>query len=78
MIAATTAELQNNLLQYLDLVMSGNEIVITKNGEEIGRFVPKGAVVSYLTDSLAGILQGNSEGVQERATELRRKYEIAD
>ena len=28
----------------------GEEIVVTKDGVEVGRFVPKDAVVSYLTD----------------------------
>ena len=40
--------------------MSGQEIVVTKNGKEIGRFIPKDSAVSYLTDSLTGILkEGN-------------------
>ena len=38
-------------------MMSGREIIVTKNGREVGRFIPKEAAVSYLTDSLIGILK---------------------
>ena len=36
---ATATEMQNNFGKYLNLVMSGQEIIITKNGHEVGRFV---------------------------------------
>ena len=60
---ATATEMQNNFGRYLNLVMSGKEIIVTKNGREVGRFIPKNAAVSYLTDSLTGILK------EERLTE---------
>lgn len=37
--------------------MKGQEVIVTKNGKEIGRLVPKNTVVSYLSDSLTGILK---------------------
>lgn len=49
---ATAMEMQNNFGRYLNLVMSGQEVIVTKNGREVGRFIPKNAAVSYLTDSL--------------------------
>lgn len=54
---ATATEIQDNFGRYLSLVMSGQEIIVTKNGKEVGRFIPKEAAVSYLTDSLTGILK---------------------
>ena len=48
---ATATEMQNNFGRYLNLVMSGQEIIVTKNGREVGRFIPKDAAVSYLTDA---------------------------
>jgi hypothetical protein len=39
--------------------MNGREVIVTKNGKEVGRFIPKDAAVSYLTDSLTGILKGD-------------------
>lgn len=75
---ATATEMQNNFGMYLNLVMSGQEIIVTKNGQEVGRFIPKSAAVSYLTDSLTGILKGNGELEEAKAEKLREKYETAD
>ncbi len=75
---ATATEMQNNFGRYLNLVMSGQEIVVTKNGREVGRFIPKDATISYLTDSLTGILNGNYDLDEARAERLREKYEAAD
>ncbi len=69
MITATATAMQNNFGRYLNLVMSGQEIIVTKNGKEVGRFIPKEAAVSYLTDSLTGILK-------EKMTWLRLKRRI--
>ena len=46
---ATATEMQNNFGRYLNMVINGIEVIVTKNGKEIGRFVPKDAAVSYLT-----------------------------
>ena len=56
---ATATEMQNNFCIYLNMVINGIEVIVTKNGKEIGRFVPKDAAVSYLTDSLTGVLKGS-------------------
>ena len=39
-IAAAT-QMQNNFGKYLNLVMKGQEVIMTKNGKAIGRLVPK-------------------------------------
>ena len=75
---ATATEMQNNFGKYLNMVINGVEVVVTKNGKEIGRFIPKDTAVSYLTDSLTGILKGNDNLEQERDATLREKYEIID
>ena len=75
---ATATEMQNNFGKYLNMVINGSEVIITKNGKEIGRFIPKDTAVSYLTDSLTGILKGNYEIEEERNAKLREKYEIVD
>ena len=56
---ATATEMQNNFGRYLNLVMSGHEIIVTKNGHEVGRFILKDGGVSYFTYCLTGILQYN-------------------
>ena len=75
---ATATEMQNNFGRYLSMVMEGNQIIVTKNGREVGRFIPRDAAVSYLSDSLAGILKGGADPEKVREEGLRAKYEIAD
>ena len=71
---ATATEMQNNFGRYLNLVMSGKEIIVTKNGCEVGRFIPKNAAVSYLTDSLTGILKEDNDFDEIKAERLTEKY----
>ena len=75
---ATSTEMQNNFGRYLHIVMNGGEVIVTKNGKEVGRFIPRKAAVSYLTDSLTGILKGGDSTEDLREARLREKYEIAD
>lgn len=75
---ATATEMKNQFGKYLQMVMNGNEVIITKNGQEVGRFIPKEKTISYLTDSLTGILKGNYDYDDAREEALREKYEITD
>ena len=63
---ATATEMQNNSARYLAMVQEGSEIIVTKNGKEVGRFIPREKAVSYLTDSLAGILKGDTDLDKEK------------
>ena len=78
MISATATEIQKNFGKYLNLVMNGQEVIVTKNGKEVGRFIPKGASVSFLTDSLIGILKDNYDFSVVKAERLLNKYGSAD
>ena len=78
MITATATEMQNNFGRYLNLVMSGQEVIVTKNGREVGRFIPKNAVVSYLTDSLTGILKEDYSLEKVKTERLTQKYGAVD
>ena len=75
---ATATELQNNFGRYLALVQAGGEVIVTKNGKEVGRFIPRSAAVSYLTDSLTGILKDDIDLDQAKEERIRKKYEITD
>jgi prevent-host-death family protein len=75
---ATATEMQNNFGRYLNLVMSGQEVIVTKNGREVGRFIPKNAVVSYLTDSLTGILKEDYSLEKVKTERLTQKYGAVD
>ncbi len=78
MITTTAAEMQDNFGRYLNLVMSGQEIIVMKNGQEVGRFIPKDAAVSYLTDLLTGILKGNYDLDEAKAERMKEKYETVN
>ena len=75
---ATATEMQNNFGRYLNLVMSGQEVIVTKNGREVGRFIPKNAVVSYLTVSLTGILKEDYSLEKVKTERLTQKYGAVD
>ena len=74
----TSTEMKNNFGKYLNMVINGNEVIVTKNGKEVGRFIPKDHAVEYLTDSLTGILSGNYDIKEVRTERLSEKYEITD
>ena len=74
-VMATATEMQNNFGKYLAMVQSGREVIVTRNGKEVGRFVPRKTAVSYLTDSLTGILSGNSDIDRAKDERLKEKYE---
>ena len=75
---ATATEMQNNFGRYLSIVMGGNEVIVTKNGKEVGRFIPRDKAVSYLTDSLTGILKADGDLEAAREERLKARYETAD
>ena len=72
---ATATEMQNNFGHYLKMVLNGQQIIITRNGKEVARVVPREHAESYLTDSLTGILKGNDDADAARDERLREKYE---
>ena len=75
---ATATEMQNNFGRYLALVQGGNEVIVTRNGKEVGRFIPRDKAVSYLTDSLTGILKADVDMDQAKEERLTAKYEAVD
>lgn len=74
----TATEMQNNFGKYLSLVQNGDEVIVKKNGHEVGRFIPKNSTVSFLTDSLTGILEGNYDLKQAAKERLDKKYARTD
>ena len=77
MTTATATEVQNNFGHFLKMVQDGQEIVILKNGTEVARLISKAQTMSFLSDSLLGVL---SSDVDEKAvrSERMRKYENPD
>ncbi|EGC04467.1 type II toxin-antitoxin system Phd/YefM family antitoxin [Ruminococcus albus] len=67
MMIATATDMQLNFSKYLQAVQQGDEVVILKNGKEVARLISYDASVSFLTDSLTGILQNDYEDKAIRA-----------
>ncbi len=75
---ASREAVQENISEYLDMMENGQEIIMTKDGKEIGRFLPRNKVVSFAAERLAGILHGNADVDKIKEEALRKKYDIAD
>lgn len=77
MMTATATEIQNNFGKYLQSVQMGEEVVILKNGKEVARLIAHDKSVSFLTDSLRGVLHGDYNE-KEMKNERMKKYEGID
>ena len=77
MMTATTTEVQNNFGKYLQLVQNGEEVIVLKNGTEVIRMVSHNKSVSFLTDSLIGVLKGDYDDKEVRMEKAKR-YESID
>ena len=75
---ATATEMQNNFGRYLAMVQEGSEIIVTINGKEVGQRIPRDKAVSYLTDSVTGILKGDTDIDKVREQRLKEKYEATN
>ena len=67
MITVTATDMQNNFGHYLQAVQQGDEVIILKNGKEAARLISRGASVSFLTDSLTGVLKQDYNEKEIRA-----------
>lgn len=77
MITATATEVQNNFGKFLKLVQDGQEVVIMKNGNEVARLISKNQTVSFLSDSLVGVLSSDADEKSAQAERMMR-YENSD
>ena len=57
MMTVTATEIQNNFGKYLQMAQSGEEIIILRNGKEMARLISREKNVSFLTDSIVGVLK---------------------
>ena len=64
---ATDTEFYRNYDNYLREIANGGEIVVIRNGREIARALPPGQNVSFISDSLRGILKHDCNIGKERA-----------
>ena len=69
MVTATATEVQNNFGKYLKLVQEGQEVIILQNGSEVARLISEEQTISFLSDSLVGIIH---QDVDEKAVREER------
>lgn len=77
MTTVTATDIQNNFGKYLQSVQMGEEVIILRNGKEVARLISHEKSVSFLTDSLRGVLSNNYDDKSVR-DERMKKYEGAD
>ena len=77
MTTVTATEVQNNFGKYLRVVQTGGEVIVMKNGKGVARLVSYDKSVSFLTDSLNGVLK-NDYNEKESRTERIKKNESAN
>ena len=53
MTTVTATDIQNNFGKYLQLVQTGEEVIILRNGLEMARLISHDKTVSFLSDCLA-------------------------
>ena len=70
MITVTATDMQNNFGKYLQAVQSGDEIIILKNGKEVARMISHELSVSFLTDTLTGVLKNDYDDKAMRAERI--------
>lgn len=58
---ATSTDVQKNFGDYLGRCIRGEEIIITKNGQEVARIISSATAKSFLTDVLVGSLADAAE-----------------
>ena len=77
MMTATTTEVQNNFGKYLQKVQEGEKVIVLKNGKAVARIMSYAQSLSFLTDSLTGVLEGDYDDKKTREERMSR-HEAAD
>ena len=72
MTTATATDVQNNFGKYLNMVQTGRDVIIMKNGKEVARLMFYDKSVSFLTDSLVGVLKGDYNEKEARSERMRK------
>lgn len=76
MMTVSATEFQNNFGKYLQAVQTGGEILILKNGIEVARLISKERSVSFLSDSLVGVLKNDYDEKAMREERIMKHENI--
>lgn len=74
MVRATATELKNNFGKYLQMVQDGKDVIVLRNGKEVARLISNENAITYMTDSLVGVLKKDINEKEIRKERLL-KYE---
>ena len=77
-ISASCFVVVHDPLIFKKFHQEGNEIIILKKGKEVARLISKDTGISFLTDSLTGILKKDYNEKDIRAERIAEKYENID
>ena len=70
MTVATATEVQNKFGRFLQYAIDEGEVIILKNGKEVARLISNEKSVSFLTDSLRGVLKNDYDDKALRAERI--------
>lgn len=73
----SATEVQKNFEKYLQSVQNGEEVIILEDGKEIARIISAAQRISFLTDSLTGVLRHDYDDKAMRAERIASR-EAAD
>ena len=72
MTIATATEVQNNFGIYIQLVQTGGEVIVMKNGKEVARLISYDKGLYFLTDSLIGVVKGDYDEKEIRRERMQK------
>lgn len=75
---ATDSEFYRNYSDYLQKIMDGDEIIVTRDGREILRALAPEKDVSFLSDSLRGVLKRDNGYDKQAIWEERARHASPD
>lgn len=71
---ASATEVQNNFGKYLQFAIDNGEVIVLRNGKRVARIISDEMAVSFLTDSLRGVLK-HDYSEDEMKAERMKKHE---
>ena len=74
MVRATATEIKNNFEKYLQMVQDGKDVIVLRNGKEVARLISNENAITYMTDTLVGVLKKDINEKEIRKERLS-KYE---
>jgi len=74
MVRATATEIKNNFGKYLQMVQDGKDVIVLRNGKEVARLISNENAITYMTDTLVGVLKKDINEKEIRKERLS-KYE---